>query len=109
MRPDGGELLRSEALDFLQVLESREFSVCFPEGDNGLRHFRAHAGQDVQFLCPGGIDVDGDGDIDLVFGQGDWLTGHLQKVNDIGWSPDGQWLASASDDGTVGLWDIFRN
>jgi len=34
------------------------------------------------------------------------LTGHLQKVNDIGWSPDGQWLASASDDGTVGLWDI---
>lgn len=31
------------------------------------------------FSCTGG-DVDGDGDIDLVFGQGDWLTGHLQKA-----------------------------
>ncbi len=31
------------------------------------------------FSCTGG-DVDGDGDIDLVFGQGDWLTSHLQKA-----------------------------
>lgn len=31
------------------------------------------------FSCTGG-DVDGDGDIDLVFGQGDWLTSHLQKT-----------------------------
>jgi hypothetical protein len=31
------------------------------------------------FSCTGG-DVDGDGDIDLVFGQGDWLTGHLQRA-----------------------------
>ena len=31
------------------------------------------------FSCTGG-DVDGDGDLDLVFGQGDWLTSHLQKT-----------------------------
>ncbi|MEI6456485.1 MAG: FG-GAP-like repeat-containing protein [bacterium] len=31
------------------------------------------------FSCTGG-DVDGDGDIDMVFGQGDWLTSHLQKT-----------------------------
>jgi len=31
------------------------------------------------FSCTGG-DVDGDGDLDMVFGQGDWLTSHLQKT-----------------------------
>jgi len=31
------------------------------------------------FSCTGG-DIDGDGDLDLAFGQGDWLTGHLQKT-----------------------------
>lgn len=34
------------------------------------------------------------------------LEGHTQGVSDIAWSPDGQYLASASDDGTVRLWNV---
>lgn len=36
------------------------------------------------------------------------LTGHLQRVEDISWSPDGKKLVSGADDRTVKIWDVEK-
>ncbi|MGI5041731.1 WD40 repeat domain-containing protein, partial [Streptomyces sp. JAC128] len=33
------------------------------------------------------------------------FRGHEQDVNAVAWSPDGSRLATASDDGTIRIWD----
>ena len=34
------------------------------------------------------------------------LKGHANVVNDLSWSPDGKYIATASDDETVFVWDV---
>lgn len=36
------------------------------------------------------------------------LTGHSQGISDVAWSDDSAYLASASDDKTVRVWDIEK-
>ncbi|HEY0754214.1 MAG TPA: TIR domain-containing protein [Ktedonobacteraceae bacterium] len=37
------------------------------------------------------------------------LSGHTEAVNAVQWSPDGQWLATASADHTVRIWNAFTS
>ncbi|MDV7144898.1 c-type cytochrome [Tropicimonas sp. TH_r6] len=46
---------------------------------------------------------------DLDTGQGRRLGAHLGKVMSLAVSPDGQTVASASWDGSIGLWDVAGN
>lgn len=34
------------------------------------------------------------------------LDGHKEGISDIAWSPDGEYLASASDDKTIIIWSL---
>ena len=34
------------------------------------------------------------------------LEGHAEGVSDLAWSPNGEYLASASDDKTIWIWSI---
>lgn len=34
------------------------------------------------------------------------FEGHLAGISTLAWSPDGQWIASGSDDKTIRLWNV---
>jgi WD40 repeat protein len=34
------------------------------------------------------------------------LKDHTERIEEIGWSPDGRWLASGSWDNMVWVWDV---
>jgi len=36
------------------------------------------------------------------------LTGHTQGLSDIAWASDGAYLASASDDTTIRIWNVEK-
>jgi chromatin assembly factor 1 subunit B len=45
--------------------------------------------------------------------HGEWtglgiLRGHTAEINDISWSHDGLWLATAGMDATVNIWNVTR-
>lgn len=43
---------------------------------------------------------------DMATGQGTRLEGHKGKIAALDVSPDGQWIASASWDGSIGIWPV---
>ena len=36
------------------------------------------------------------------------LGGHKRRVNSVDWNPNGEWIASGGDDGTVRLWSVLK-
>lgn len=34
------------------------------------------------------------------------FEGHLAGISTLAWSPDGQWIASGSDDKTIRFWNV---
>ncbi|XP_058679180.1 DDB1- and CUL4-associated factor 11 [Ammospiza caudacuta] len=86
-------------------------------GDASLVTFRGHAVLHTLLRCrlapPGGAPALAAGSADGAVLVYDVITGRVLRrlanhgacVRDVSWSPEGAWLASASWDGTVRLWD----
>jgi WD40 repeat protein len=100
--PDGKYILTSSNLDELSIWDAASGRFVRRVGE-GWREISS-----ARFSPDGGrvVVVDRDPAVcDVATGKKLFtLDGHTQQVRDVGYSPDGQWLVTASEDRTARIW-----